>query len=316
MWGFFVLDSDQVEKEIRMPGYSSPGGHGSDIGDRRSNSPSSTPGGNPEGGREKRDWSKRNADARAKAQKAAKPKEVVKEKRGGWKPTPNIEEMEFYDPSLDWSQNVDRYNQSQGIGKYGGGANSKLGFHEMRNRSQLKTPAAKQAYSQRIAEINHPVQSALRGFLSHFVPGVVASKLTYDAQGNLADYSEFDPIDMATDLIAVGPNPGIRKAPQIAYGALRQAGYGAKPYTSIRSLPDAMAQAAQSSRQQMSLRNSSNTTSRSVYDRATQQLYPVAPNEEDLPNLGIGVSQGKSRVRKAPKLSTLKARRANFGRVR
>ncbi|WP_120497541.1 hypothetical protein [Kiloniella sp. EL199] len=301
-----------------MPGYSSPSGHGSDIGDRRSNSPGRGPGGNPGGGRDKKDWSKRNADARAraKAQKAAKPKEVVKEKKGGWKPTPNIEEMEFYDPTLDWQQNVDRYNQSQGIGKYGGNSNSKLGFHEMRNRSQLKTPAAKQAYSQRIAEINHPVQSALRGFLSQFVPGVVASKLTYDAQGNLADYTEFDPIDMATDLLAVGSNPGIGKAPQMAYGALRQVGYGAKPYASIRSLSDGMAQAAQSSRQQMSQRNSSNTTSRSVYDRAAQQLYLNIQNEDDLPNLGIGVSQGKPKVRRAPKLSKLKARRANFGRVR
>ncbi|WP_157845841.1 hypothetical protein [Kiloniella litopenaei] len=51
--------------------------------------------------------------------------------------------------------------------------------------------------------------------------------------------------------------------------------------------------------------------SNSVYDQAQHILYP---QEEENPTFGIGVSQGKSKVRRAPNLSTLNVRRPRFVR--
>ncbi len=315
-----------------MPGYSSPSGQGSDIGDRRSGPGRSGGGGSDssKGGpgqtrsrvggdisnKQKEKANKELAERGRNRGNNKKAKKSWLERKFGLVPTPSLENLEYYDPSLGWQQNVDRYRQVEKIGKYAGLPESQLGHRERIKRSKM-TAAAAEAFSQKVASVNHPTLSRAYGFFSSRIPGI-NSQLTYDANGNLAEYGEFDGIGLGLGLLGVGG--GVRSIPAQTYGVLNELGVRGPVHASVRSLSETMAQSAQTMREQQSQKNSARNSSvenkQSVFDRASQQLYPTVLDDESVSQFAIGTSFGKSKVRKAPNLSALKAKRANFGRVR
>lgn len=187
----------------------------------------------------------------------------------------------------------------------------------------------------RVAKFRSPFAAFMHRFGSFFVPGV-DSYLSIDPKtGKLASVDEFDAVGMATGMAATGQNP-IGSTINTAYKAAKGIGFGAPTYTSTRTL-DSFKNGSQgpiggggafsgsgggsggNTGPNPERDSGSNFNSSSLFERAQQTLYPQqtasAVTDEEKLQLGVDVSQGKSRVRRAPRLSVLNVRRPTFGRV-
>jgi hypothetical protein len=181
-----------------------------------------------------------------------------------------------------------------------------------------------------VARNRSPFAAFIHRLGSFFTPGV-NSHLSIDPKtGKLASVDEFDAVGATFGLASVG-NP-VGKLANKAYQGAALAGYGAPTNTSTRAIsdfvggkqvtgPGALGGSGGFSGGGSGNNNGPNPekdsgflTSKAekpLFERAQQTLYP---QEEDKPQLGVGVSQGKSEVRRAPNLSTLNVRRPRFRR--
>lgn len=186
-------------------------------------------------------------------------------------------------------------------------------------RSLSNNPVVQRAKANEFYAKNNPIQSFFSSLGSRALAGVksVGSySLDEEDFGTPGQYGGYNPVEGILGYASKAD--GIGKFVSAATTLADYAGYEiGKSYNGFTAEKQGAAYSRDSrARHSIAKESRPSTNSESLFERATQQLYPVASSEEDLPNLGIGVSQGKSSVRRAPKLSTLKARRANFGRVR
>ncbi|WP_120497535.1 hypothetical protein [Kiloniella sp. EL199] len=182
----------------------------------------------------------------------------------------------------------------------------------------------------RVARFRSPFAAFMHRFGSFLVPGV-DSHLSIDPQtGELASVDEFDAIGMTTGIMGTGGKNPVGTFFNRGYQIANRLGYGAPTYNSTR--PHSSFNNGSQGRpgvgsghgfsgggnpggrpennSRSSLSRSFNK-SNSVYDQAQHILYP---QEEENTSFGVGVSQGKSKVRRARNLSTLNVRRPRFGR--
>ena len=185
----------------------------------------------------------------------------------------------------------------------------------------------------RVAAYRDPIAAAVHRIGSFFLPGVDSHLSVSPTTGELVSVDEFDTIGMVGGLIGVG-NP-IGKIAGRLYAGAKQAGYGAPTNTSTRAIKgfvngqqvtgsggsgsNVNSDRASGSPGNVGIEGDSNRNSLgkkktpSLFDRAQNQLYPI--QEENKPQLGVGVTTGASKVRRGPALSGLNRRRAIYGRV-
>ncbi|WP_143445927.1 hypothetical protein [Kiloniella majae] len=240
------------------------------------------------------------------------------ERLTGFVPTPAPEN----DPNYSHPEGVqsmaarreyaNRYNRAKGIGKFSG-RNLDYGRKVPDHILQGLSPQQRRATAELISPRRH-YGNKIGNFLSRaFGQNYARAQLTIDDAGQIAYEENIDPAGGAIGQIVRGLT-GSQLLGSVA-GQAVSGHVGSISKTTSAEQVDKRADANRASIERAGA-GVGQENNRSLFDRAAQQLYPIIQNEEYLPNLGIGVSQGKSRVRKAPKLSTLKARRANFGRVR
>ncbi|MCZ4279991.1 hypothetical protein O4H49_04325 [Kiloniella laminariae] len=186
-----------------------------------------------------------------------------------------------------------------------------------------------------IARHRSPFAAFMHRLGSFFMPGV-DSHLSLDPKtGQLASVDQFDAVGLGLGLAGGRGAPGVNQFANYAYAGLNELGIQAPTNTSTRALSDfrngkqvsgiksgygsgnlsGLSEAGSGGglRERQDGNQGLASPVQSLYEQATQVLYPYAFEEEN-PQYGVGVSFVPSTVRKAPKLSSLNARRARFGK--
>ncbi len=226
--------------------------------------------------------------------------------KNNWHATPDAPPG-YHGSRVGWA---DQYRQQSG---FYNGPTSELGFHEVRKRSQM-SPAAARAYSRKVASINHPALSKVSRVGSFLLPGI-DTYLSYDEYGQLGYDKGFSPTEMALGFTG-NSTSGVVKALNGAVSVAEKAGlFSHKTYRNFQTVAEANLERAKNQRQRAAFgKDEVSSKSKNIYETAIQTLYPQ--EEQYRPLLGMGVKTGASAVHRAPNLSTLNAKRANFGRVR
>lgn len=186
-------------------------------------------------------------------------------------------------------------------------------------RSLSNFPVAQRLKANEFYAKNNPIQSFFSSLGSRVIPGVnsVGSySLDEEDFGTPGQFGGYNPVEATMGYLsrAHGLAGAIGVGAQIADFAGYDIGKSYDGFTSEK-LGSAYSRDSRA-RRSVSKEGEQIGKSLSLSERASQQLYPEVLPEEDQLNLAVGVTQGKSPVRRAPNLSALKARRANFGRVR
>ena len=237
--------------------------------------------------------------------------EEAEETGSGWQHTPDAPPG-YSGSRVDWAR---QYNRANGI------ATAKLNpltKSQLDNIKAATSPVERTALAQTYAKINNPGTYAFSRFTSSVLPGVDAYptySLDTETFGQPAWSKSYNPGEQALSFISRSHGYAglVGRTSELASLAGYPVGksYTSEVLDSVQSQQSAVAAGRRSLQKE-----GEKTRNKSVFERATEQLYPDLLTEEDPLHLGIGVSQGQSPVRRAPKLSTLNARRANFGRVR
>ncbi len=192
-------------------------------------------------------------------------------------------------------------------------------------RALAATPVTRQKRAREFYAKNNPVRSALDR-VGSFALGGIKSYGTYSTEeetfGQAGAMENVSVPDMTVGFLSRGVTPvtGVGKAYQVAdfldeefnSGELNIGGSGYGGFTTDSGL----AQRAQDNTNQRRSTKEGDPVNRpqmrSIYETAAQTLYP---QQEEKSLLGVGVSTGGSKVRKAPTLSGLNRRRAIYGRA-
>ncbi|MFD2205515.1 hypothetical protein [Kiloniella antarctica] len=186
-------------------------------------------------------------------------------------------------------------------------------------RSLASNPTAQRVKANEFFAKNNPAQAFFSTLGSRVLAGVnsVGSySLDEEGFGTPGQYGGYNPVEGVLGYLsrAGGVAGAVGTAAQLANFAGYDVG---KSYGGFTTGKQGAAYSRDSrARRSVSRESEPRTSFQSLFDRASKQLYPDMLTEEDRLTLGVGVSQGKSKVRRAPNLSTLKSRRANFERVR
>ena len=229
----------------------------------------------------------------------------------GWQHTPDPPPG-YSGSRVDWAR---QYNRANGIAT---AKLSPLTKSQLDNIKAATSPVEQTALANTYAKINNPGTYALSKFGSALLPGIDAHP-TYSPDsetfGQPAWSKSYNPGEQAFSFISRNHGyAGIAgRISEVASLAGHPVG---KSYTSEVLDSVQRQQSAVAAGRRSLQKEGEQTRGKSLFDRASQQLYPEVLPEEDQLNLAVGVTQGKSPVRRAPNLSALKARRANFGRVR
>ncbi|MEH6633491.1 MAG: hypothetical protein V7776_21960 [Halopseudomonas aestusnigri] len=180
------------------------------------------------------------------------------------------------------------------------------------------SPVEQKALADTYAAQNNPVASFFSKVGSRVLAGVHSSptySLDSETFGQPAWNKSFNPGEFSFSQVASSKS-GISGAIGYAGNLASLAGYPVgKAYENVTLDSTQRAQSRQAAINRNAQRDGEGFQAKSIYDSAAQSLYP---NTEDNVNQISSpyTSFGKSKVRKAPDLSALKAKRANFGRVR
>ncbi|WP_085905901.1 hypothetical protein [Kiloniella majae] len=280
----------------------------------------------PRGGNSnKRDWSAKGGGFSTKNKPGFSKAKTKAKKRTGFKPTPAPEDDEtFSHPNGVQSpearrEYADQYNRANGIGKYSGRGQD-YGMKVHPSVLPALNPTARKSIAEKIAP-ERSYGSAFGNFFSGLLGQSFAkADVTIDDAGQIAYEENINPAGYAFDQFAQG----------IPGGGFFSAGIGTSEYFGGPGIPggiksttsaekvDQRADANRDNRQRAGagVGQGNRAGGGSVFERAQQVLYPQqAPiADEDKPQLGVGVSQGKSKVRRAPQLSVLNVKRPTFGR--
>lgn len=237
--------------------------------------------------------------------------EETEEAKSGWQHTPDAPPG-YSGSRVDWSR---QYNRANGIAT---AKLSPLTKSQLDNIKAATSPVEQTALANTYAKINNPGTYALSKFGSALLPGIDAHptySLDTETFGQPAWSKSYNPGEQAFSFISRNHGyAGIAgQASKFASLAGHPVGksYTSEVLDSVQNQQSAVAAGRRSLQKE-----AEKTRGKSVFERASQQLYPEALIEDDPFNYAVGVSQGISPVRRAPNLSALKARRANFGRVR
>ncbi|KLN61873.1 hypothetical protein WH96_06250 [Kiloniella spongiae] len=277
----------------------------------------------PRGGNNnKRDWSARGGGFSTKNKPGFSKAKTKAKKRRGFQPTPAPEDDEtFSHPNGVQSpearrEYADRYNRANGIGKYSGRGQDygrKVPDHILQGLSIEE----KKATAENIAPERSFGNSVGNFFSGRLGQNFAKAGLTINNAGELAYEEDINPVGYAAGQAVKGLT-GSGFLGGLAGKAVSRFG-GAISHTTSAEKVDQRADANGDNRQragagvgQGNRAGSGFLSEKPLFDRAQQTLYPQ--QEEDKPQLGVGVSQGKSKVRRAPQLSVLNVRRPTFGR--
>ncbi|WP_020591248.1 hypothetical protein [Kiloniella laminariae] len=193
-----------------------------------------------------------------------------------------------------------------------------------------------------IAKHRSPFAAFMHRFGSFFMPGV-DSHLSLDPKtGELASVDQFDAVGLGLGLVGGRGAPAASQLARYGYRALNEFGVQAPTNSSTRAhsnfrngqqvsgiksgygaagLPGPSGLGSGSGlgtglgggiRERQDDNHGNFEPAKSLYERATETLYPYALKEEDKPQFGVGVTFVPSGVRRAPKLSNFNSRRARF----
>ncbi|WP_417431829.1 hypothetical protein [Kiloniella sp.] len=229
----------------------------------------------------------------------------------GWQHTPDPPPG-YSGSRVDWSR---QYNRAHGIAT---AKLSPLTKSQLDNIQAAASPVERRALARTYAKINNPGTYTFSRIASAFLPGIDAYptySLDTETFGQPAWSKSYNPGKQALSFLSRSHGYAglVGQASKFASWAGYPIGksYNSEVLDSVQRQQSAVAAGRRSLQ-----REGEQTRGKSIFDRASQQLYPEVLPEEDQLNLAVGVTQGKSPVRRAPNLSVLKARRANFGRVR
>ncbi|WP_417431837.1 hypothetical protein [Kiloniella sp.] len=213
---------------------------------------------------------------------------------------------------------TEAHRRANRIGVYAGLGPEKIDFDDMKALSQYPTGtpkniAAKKEHQKSLARSYRGSMSSTLASLGSSLLSGVNSEFTVDDEGNIGFRDSYAPTDQALSFGLRSANPiigGLSKLSDLASFA------GYSPHQSVsgfRSIGEATDQRVKGDQQRRAAREGDNGSSKlkSLTERAQQVLYP---QEEDKPQFGVGVSQGKSKVRRAPQLSALNVKRKQYGR--
>ncbi|WP_419904666.1 hypothetical protein [Kiloniella sp.] len=193
-------------------------------------------------------------------------------------------------------------------------------------RALSATPKVQQKRAREFFAKNNPVRSAFERVGSFALAGI-NSYGTYSTEeetfGQAGTMENFSVPDMVAGFLSYGVSPvsGLAKAYKTADffdeklngGGVNIGGSGYGGFTTESDL----AQRAQDNVNQRRSAKGSDPVGtyfpKSIYETAAQTLYPQQDDENK--QLGVGVTTGASKVRKAPELSALKRRQAIYRRA-
>ena len=180
------------------------------------------------------------------------------------------------------------------------------------------SPLERKALADTYAAQNNPVSSFFSGVSSRIFSSVNASptySLDSETFGQPAWNKSFSPGQFALSQVS-STKSGIPGAIGYAAGLASLAGYPiGKAYENVTLDSEQSAQSRQSRIDRNAQRDGELLQVKSVYDQAAQVLYPFTDESEYLTSSPYA-SFGTSKTRRAPPLSPLTRKRANFGRVR
>ncbi|MFD2205523.1 hypothetical protein [Kiloniella antarctica] len=259
----------------------------------------------------------------------------------GFKPSPGPTKVDMstaasaaaglHSPEAQAAAN-EAHRRANKLGVYAGLGPEKIDFDDMRALSQIVSPkkvdptdleavkareavtGIRNAQARSLAKsYRSGLSSTMASYGAKFIAGV-NSELTVDEIGNIGFQDSYSPTEQALELISKSTSPLVSGL----VGSSRIAGkLGYSPHKSVsgfRTIGKATDQRVAGEARNRANREGDNgsVNPKSLFARAEQTLYP---QEEQEPLFGVGISQGASKVRKAPPLSALNVRRALFGRV-